>query len=401
MRRKFPMKCRHLTSLLLVALGLVARDTQAQTALSADTLERLRQASTASHSTALVVWHDGRFVVCEYADGSPRKLQAMSITKSIASLAIGRMLTTGALRSLDTPVHEFFPEWRQGQKRSITVRHLLTHTSGIQDLPNAGTEIESSPDVVKLALAAELVDPPGSRFTYNNKAVNLLAGIVRVQTGKPLDRYLKDEVFSPVGIHDVDWACDSAGNPYVYAQLAIYPKDLAKLGVLMLNRGVWNGRRVIDMVYFDEIWRGSPLAPRLGLLWGLVPAATVFIIDDSTLSKLRDVGVDSAFVAQLSTIRGRYPSFTDLIGAFCSLFGSDWPDRIGAALAGKQVSLERREYGPTIGYQASGYLGQYLVILPAARLVSVRMIAPSPHYRAGTDSFEEFTDYLRALVRLP
>ncbi len=398
------MNCCSLSTLLVLSvLNLLqpVHDGQAQPPLSAAALERLREASAASHSTALVVWHNGQFIVRDYADGEPRMLQLMSITKAVVSLAIGRMLTTGALRSVDTPIHEFYPEWRQGQKQAITIRHLMEHTSGIQDLPNAGTEIERSPDVVKLALAAELVDAPGSRYSYNNKAVNLLAGIVRLQTGKPLDRYLQDEVFAPLGINDVNWARDSAGNPYAYAQLAMYPEDLAKLGVLMVNRGSWNDRRVIDTAYFDEVWRGSALNPRLGLLWGLLSSQTTFIIDDNVLSGLHQAGVDSGFILQLSGMRGRYQSFRDLVRAFRAALGPEWPEKIATALAGKRAALERREYGPVIGYQASGYLGQYLLVLPAARLVAVRMVAPSPAYRAGTDSFEEFADYVRALVAVP
>jgi len=218
-------------------------------------------------------------------------------------------------------------------------------------------------------------------------------------TGRPLDRYLREEVFSRIGITDVDWDRDSAGNPYVYARLSIYAEDLARLGVLMVQRGEWNGERLIAESYFDEVWRGSPQAPRLGLLWQLVPAWTTFVIDSGRLSELRTAGVDSTFVATVATIQGRYESFTALMAAFRSAFGPDWARTITTALAGKRVGLERREYGPIVGLQASGYLGQYLVVLPRERLVAVRMIAPSPRYRVETDSFEEFSDSVRALVR--
>ena len=79
----------------------------------------------------------------------------MSATKSIVSLAIGRLIDSGKITSLDQPVSDFYPEWKQGRKKLITVRHLLNHTSGIQN-PPITTEIYASPDFVQLALAAEL-----------------------------------------------------------------------------------------------------------------------------------------------------------------------------------------------------------------------------------------------------
>lgn len=87
-------------------------------------------------------------------------------------------MTLGKLTSIDEPVHAFFPEWRQGRKRDITVRMLMEHTSGLQNVPMTTLEIYPSPDFVQLALCAELDAEPGTTFAYNNKAVNLLAGIV-------------------------------------------------------------------------------------------------------------------------------------------------------------------------------------------------------------------------------
>jgi CubicO group peptidase (beta-lactamase class C family) len=106
----------------------------------------------------------------------------------VVSLAFGRLLATGKLASVDEPVHTWYPEWRQGKKRAITIRHLLTQTSGIQADKMTGSEVHGSPDLVQLALCAELADDPGAKFFYNNKASNLLAGLVRRISGKPACR---------------------------------------------------------------------------------------------------------------------------------------------------------------------------------------------------------------------
>lgn len=70
-------------------------------------------------------------------------------------------MTTHAITSIDDPVFKYYPEWRQGQKQNITLRHVLTHTSGLQD-PGNSSDVERSPDAVRLALAAELSDPAGT-----------------------------------------------------------------------------------------------------------------------------------------------------------------------------------------------------------------------------------------------
>src|SRR5678816_2520110 len=121
----------------------------------------------------------------------------MSATKSIASLAVGRAVTLGVIPSIDAPVAHYYPEWRQGQKAAITIRQLLDHTSGMQ--AGSSNEVETSPDVVQLALAAELSDAPGTHFYYNNKAVNLLAGIIQIASGKRMDELLRSDVFARMG----------------------------------------------------------------------------------------------------------------------------------------------------------------------------------------------------------
>ena len=229
--------------------------------------ERVR----ATHTDAAVVLHHGEPILDHRSADGPERVHVMSVTKSVAALAIGRMLTDGTLERLDLPVAELVPEWRQGRKRNITVRHLLTHTSGIQDVSNAGLEIEPAPDAVRLAIAAELEADPGAAFRYNNKAVNLLALVVETLTGMALDEYLASTVFADLGIVDFEWIRDPAGNPYVMAGLVIGAGDLAKIGQLVLQEGVWNGERVIDADFMrNATAQQHDLHSRHGYLWWLM-----------------------------------------------------------------------------------------------------------------------------------
>ena len=99
-------------------------------------LEKLRKRAEEARSDAVVILKDGQ-LVADWDFGQKRGvIETMSATKSIVSLAIGRLIDSGKIKSLDQPISDFYPEWKQGRKKLITVRHLLNHTSGLQNLPN-------------------------------------------------------------------------------------------------------------------------------------------------------------------------------------------------------------------------------------------------------------------------
>ncbi|HEY8470511.1 MAG TPA: serine hydrolase [Longimicrobiales bacterium] len=342
--------------------------------------------------------HDGQLVGAWHSDGQSRPIEAMSVTKSIVNLAIGRLVTLGALESIDVPVSRFYPEWSTGRKARVTIRHLLNHTSGIE-AGRTTEEIYASNDFVRLALDAEITSEPGSRFLYNNKAVNLLAGIVEKATGKKMDDFLRDDLFARLGITDFGWSRDPTGNPHAMAGLQIHAMDLAKLGQLVLDRGHWQGEQLIAESWFDESLRpGSPHEATSGLLWWLIPAHAARVIDDAKIQELREAGVDSAFVAAIARVRGRYESPDSFFAALAGALGENWRSVVSNTLGPLGLAPARIEQGPIIGYRAEGYLGQYIVIFPEKRLVAVRMVEPSPSYDPRTDGFPNFSDLVRALV---
>lgn len=233
-------------------------------------LQRLVASARASHSAALVVLRGGELIGSWHAGGERRPIEAMSVTKSVLNLAVGRLVTLGLLDSLDTPVHEFYPEWSDGPYSEITVRHLLNHTSGLES-PMPTGPIYASDDFVRYALESDLVAQPGQEMVYNNNATNLLAGLVGEVAGLRLDRFLGEELFSPMGIKDFSWSLDDAGNPHGMAGLQIRPEDLAHLGQLVLQRGEWEGEQLIAEEWFDRsLVPGSEHSDDVGLLWWLV-----------------------------------------------------------------------------------------------------------------------------------
>jgi len=217
--------------------------------INSKTLDDLIRAGKKSHSDAIVVYRNGELIGSWYSNGKAKKIEAMSATKSIVNLAIGLAKTQGYIESLDTPMYRFFPEWENGPKSKITLRHILNHTSGLYTKGPA-QDIYKSDDFVKFALDAELINEPGTTFFYNNRAVNLLAAVIEKTTGKRMDIYLGEELFKPMGITDFTWSLDKAGNPHSMSGLQVYAEDLAKLGQLVLNKGSWDKKQLIDASWF-------------------------------------------------------------------------------------------------------------------------------------------------------
>ena len=223
-----------------------------QADINSQALQTLRRRAEETKSDRVLIWHDGKMIAdWSFAGAKSNPIEAMSATKSIVSLAIGRLIDTGQIKSLDEPVSDFYPEWRTGRKAKITLRHLLNHTSGLQ-ADAITTEIYASKDFVKLALAANAQDEPGTKFFYNNKAVNLLAGIVQKASGQRMDKYIGAEIFAPLGITQFDWSLDPSGNPHGMSGLQIRAEDLLKIGQMLLQGGQWNGRQLVSKAWIAQ-----------------------------------------------------------------------------------------------------------------------------------------------------
>lgn len=345
-----------------------------------DALGAIERAATESHSDALLVLRDGEVLLERYgADddgGQAGPIELMSATKSVVALGIGLLLADGHLESLDAPVSTWFPEWRQGRKADITVRMLLDHTSGLQNSPNAGAEIYPAPDVVQLALAAELDSAPGEEFAYNNKATNLLAGVIARASGQPMDEYLRARLFAPLGIEPGDWHRDQAGNPHAMAGLPLTARDAARLGQLLLDDGrTGDGTRLLPEGFADELLAPSARSERVGLLWWRLPEWERITLRGDAAAHLAGKGVAEDFVSALQPLAGR--SFDSVGDALQAAFGEDYRDRYMAEAGAhglKRQDLFEETRGPVVAYEANGYLGQYIVLVPEQRLVAVRQI---------------------------
>jgi len=149
-----------------------------------------------------------------------------SMTKSVVSLLVGIAVDRGWIKDLDVPIVSYFPENADlimPDKAPITLRHLLTMSA-------------------KLGRS----DAPGVSFDYNNGETELVGAVLQKATGKTVDVLAQENIFEPLGITDVEWIKDPfSGIAQSARGLILRPRDWAKIGQLVLNRGVWEGTQIV------------------------------------------------------------------------------------------------------------------------------------------------------------
>jgi CubicO group peptidase (beta-lactamase class C family) len=387
-----------LLPILFIFLSIGHGQRVSQAAISNPQFNELLQRAAATHSDAVLVLKDGKPVAEYYSQAGKRKIELMSCTKSIVNFGIGRLIDQGKIKSLDQPVYEFYPEWKQGRKKLITIRHLLDQTSGLQNVRTTDVEIYPTPNFIKLALAAELETEPGKVFSYNNKAMNLLAGIIERASGKRMDIYFRDEIFKPMGIVDYKWLTDRAGNPQAMAGLQLTAADFAKFGELILNKGRWGSTRIVSEHWIQESMTPQAV-PSYGLLWWLTPGDMDIVIDDEKFKEFEDAKVDPAFVKKLEPLRNKLMhSRQELAIAVGQALNAASPDsEIDQEIQSKGLNLAKFKVREVRAYSANGSLGQYMVICPKEKLVAVRQISYGKGYSKKTDEFRDFADLVQKI----
>jgi CubicO group peptidase (beta-lactamase class C family) len=180
-----------------------------------------------------------------------------SVTKSIAATVIGIALVRGEIKSVDQPFLEHFGDKNltrvDARLRKATIADVLTMRSGIewheQDRPlddtNTTIQLERSRDWIQFTLDQPMDAAPGTKWAYNSGGSQLLSGIIRSATGRFIDDYAREHLFSPLGITDFHWKKTPTGHPDTEGGLYLSADGLARIGRLYLSDGSWNGRRIL------------------------------------------------------------------------------------------------------------------------------------------------------------
>lgn len=175
-----------------------------------------------------------------------------SISKSVVSLLIGIALEQGRIKSVATPVLDFYPELaalRTPERSAITLGHLLAMTSGLQwdeaALPNDETKLFWKSSPYEFVLSRPIVNTPGRTFHYNSGGTAVLADVLNRVTGKSLTELARTQLFEPLGITDWQWVADLRGRDLAFTGLRMRPRDMLKLGRLVVDKGRWRGKQIV------------------------------------------------------------------------------------------------------------------------------------------------------------
>jgi CubicO group peptidase (beta-lactamase class C family) len=261
----------------------------------------------------MVVIKNGKLVFEEYFPGEDLELSDLSkgvayatrhfeqdtlhsvasVSKSVTSILVGIAIDEGLIPGTQEIMFSYFPDYAHlsdATKSQITLAHMLAMASGLpwseahpyDDPRNDLRSMVFSDDPIESALDRATIAAPGTQFMYNSGTANLLGEIVRRKSGMTLADFAGRHLFTPLGIDSYEWYAFPNAPEMTVASSTLYlrPRDMAKIGQMYLDGGVWNGTRVVSEEWVSRSVRKaigmvastSPipsLDPAYGYLWWL------------------------------------------------------------------------------------------------------------------------------------
>ena len=231
-------------------------------------VDRRMDSTEALQIHGVLIARHGKLVLEEYFHGEHRDKLHMtrSASKSVTAVLVGAAIKAGAPLKLSSPVYQVmnggkFPPELEPQKRTMTLEHLLTMSSGFfcDDNNDSAPGNEETmwdqteePDFYRYTLKVPMVTPPGKNAVYCSASPNLALGMVGRAT-REFPIYSFDRLIAvPMKIGNYAWPLDPAGNPYGGGGAQFLPRDFMKFGQLMLNGGTWEGHRILSRDFVNH-----------------------------------------------------------------------------------------------------------------------------------------------------
>lgn len=215
-----------------------------------------------------------------------------SVTKSITSTLIGLAMEQRKVKSVEQKALSFFSKYKiankDGRKEKITIGHLLTMSSGLNCISKGGEptlwEMLNKPDSVQYMLDLPMVAEPGSNFVYCSGGMHLLSAVIAKAMGVRAETFAQKFLFDPIGIKQAIWPFDPQGINHGFGNLHLLPRDMAKLGVLVMNQGKWDGHQVVPAEWITNMTRSQIKtggARDYGFGWWVYPAGNLIPFEAS------------------------------------------------------------------------------------------------------------------------
>jgi len=197
---------------------------------------------------------------------------SFSMSKSWVSTLIGIAISEGKIKSVDQKVCDFLPDFCEGRNRELTIKNLLTMSSGLnwdEDYYNPiGQTSESyyGSNLKDLVTNLTVIDPPGKIFKYHSSCTQLLTFIIEVATGETISEYASKKLWQPMGAkHPALWNTDiEGGDEKGFCCINSNARDFARLGKLYMHQGNWNGTQILDSSYVKDATSAASLLNEKG-----------------------------------------------------------------------------------------------------------------------------------------
>ena len=231
------------------------------------------------HTQGVVVIRGGKLVDECYAKGEgPRSWAASwSVAKSYASTLIGIAIDQAKIPSLDVSMADYFPAWKGTPKAQITLKDVVTMSSGLKWNEDYAPADGGDSDVIQMGVAKDqlayaasrpLAHTPGTVWNYSSGDAMLLSGVIAKATGMSAGEYAQKVLFGPLGMKQVEWWTDAKGHTLTYCCNDTTSRDYARLGQLFLNNGNWNGTQIVSASWVHDAFQPVPASNGIyGYMW--------------------------------------------------------------------------------------------------------------------------------------
>jgi CubicO group peptidase (beta-lactamase class C family) len=370
----------NLVYILTFCLLILGGNGNAQSSYNQAILDKLIEICKQNKSAQLLVSVNDSLISNHTFYGKSDELyRVYSITKLFSGIAVAILLEKKLIKSPEDKIADYFTDWQSDSiKNRITIRHILQHNSGLYTTKGS-KDIYDQSDFVEFALKSGIDAPPGHIYNYNNRAINLIAGLVKKLTGESLESFIRENLFKPLGIQKYIWPSDESGNSWGMDGLRLSAVDLIKVGQLLANYGEWKGQKIFskkwgEMAYQLPLMNFYYKVGGYGMGLKVLYVEGKFTIPLQNIYLLKEKGLKNDLCDRLYRLSdSTFSDFTHFGNALRANFKPAEIEEINAFSSAQLIPIYKEPDNKIIVLHY-GEIGQQLVVFPQKRIVMVRFI---------------------------